>query len=468
MSEIKLNDNPESDFRRREYHMSEPPATHYAKSGDLHIAYQVSGDGPEDLVFVPGFVSHLEYDWERPWNARFFRRLSSFSRLIRFDKRGSGMSDRVSEVPSLEQRMDDVRAVMDAAGSERAALFGISEGGPMSVLFAATYPERTKALVMYGSYARRSWAPDYPFGRTEEGWRTSLEMLERHWGSDWGVEIWAPSMLHDESFRQAFANYSRFAASPGAAVQVWRMNIDIDVRHVLPAIRVPTLILHRTGDRLVPVEHARYMAGAIVEAKFVELPGIDHVPWVGDTDSILTEVEEFLTGVRPHPEPDRVLATVLFTDVVGSTQRAAEVGDRKWRELIEAYYSLARRQLERFRGREINTAGDGFFASFDGPARAVRCAIAILEGVRSLGFEVRAGVHTGECEVMGKDLGGIAVHIGARVAALAGPGEVLATSTVKDLVAGSGLRFEDRGMQSLRGVPGEWHIYSASAVKNFA
>jgi len=460
MSEAKPKNYLESDFHRGEHPSNEPPETRYAKSGDLHIAYQVSGNGPGDLLFVPGFVSHLEYDWEHPLPSRFFRRLSSFSRLIRFDKRGTGLSDRVSEMPSLEQRMDDVSAVMDAAGSEKAALFGISEGGPMSLLFAASYPERTKALALYGTYARRSWAPDYPFGRTEEEWSTALERLEREWGSDWGIEIWAPSMGHDENYRRFRANYLRFAASPGAAAGVWRMNRDIDVRHVLPTIRVPTLILHRTGDRLVSIENARYMAGAISGAKFVKLPGIDHQVWVGDADSILTEIEEFLTGVRPHPEPDRVLATVLFTDIVGSTERAAEIGDRKWRELIEAYYSLARRQLERFRGREINTAGDGFFASFDGPARAIRCAIAILEGVRSLGFEVRAGVHTGECEVMGKDLGGIAVHIGARVAALAGPGEVLATSTVKDLVAGSGLRFEDRGMQTLKGVPSKWHLYS--------
>ena len=444
--------------------MTELPRTQYAKSGDVHIAYQVTGRGPIDLVFVPGFVSHLEYDWEHPLPARFFQRLASFSRLIRFDKRGTGLSDRVAEMPTLEQRMDDVRVVMDAVGSHRAALFGISEGGPMSVLFAATYPERTTALVLYGSYARRSWALDHPFGWTEEQWNVALERLERDWGSPWGIEMWIPSMAQDESFRQYRANYLRLAASPGAAVAVWRMNKDIDVRHVLSTVRVPTLILHRAGDRLTRIEQARYMAERITGAKLVELPGIDHTPWVGDADAVLNEIEEFLTGARHAAEPDRILATVIFTDIVGSTEQAAELGDRRWRELLETYYSLARRQLERFRGRELDTAGDGLYAAFDGPARAIRCALAIRDGVRSIGLDVRAGVHTGECEVIGEKLGGIAVHIGARVAGMSRPGEVLVTSTVKDLVAGSGVRFEDRGMHPLKGVPGDWHVYAVASV----
>lgn len=444
--------------------MSEIPCTQYAKSGDVHIAYQVTGHGPIDLVHVPGFVSHLEYEWEHPLPARFLQRLSSFSRLIRFDKRGTGLSDRVAEMPTLEQRMDDVRAVMDAVGSQRAALFGVSEGGPMSALFAATYPERTSALVLYGSYARRSWAPDNVFGWTEEQWSVALERLEREWGSPRALEMSVPSMAHDESFRQYRANYLRLAASPGAAVAVWRMNKDIDVRHVLSAIRVPTLILHRAGDRVTRVEQAGYLAERIAGAKLVELPGIDHMPWVGDADAVVSEIEEFLTGARHTAEHDRVLATVLFTDIVGSTERAVELGDRRWGDLLQSYYSLARRQLGRFRGREVDTAGDGLYATFDGPARAVRCAVAIRDGVRSIGLDIRAGVHTGECEVIGDKMGGIAVHIGARVATLTRPGEVLVTNTVKDLVAGSGLRFEDRGTHPLKGVPGEWHLYAVTSV----
>jgi len=443
--------------------MPSPHKTQYAKSGDLHIAYQVTGTGPLDLVFVPGFVSHLEYQWEHPESARFFERLSSFSRLIRFDKRGTGLSDRVGGIPTLEQRMDDVRAVMDAVGSERAALFGISEGGPMSLLFAATYPERTSALVLYGSYARRAWAPDHPFGRTGEEMGRIIETMEREWGGPVGVEIWVPSMAGDERFRHWWANYLRLAGSPGTAVSVMRMNMEIDVRHVLPVIRVPTLVIHRTGDRLTRVEQGRYLAERIPGARLAELPGDDHVPFF-NSDQIIDEVEEFLTGTRHATEADRVLATVLFTDIVGSTERAAALGDRKWRELVEGYYLLARRELTRFRGREVDTAGDGFFASFDGPARAVRCAEAIAAGVRSLGIEIRAGLHTGECEVIGDKVGGIAVHIGARVASLARAGEVLVSSTVKDLVAGSGISFEDRGTQTLKGVPGEWRLFAVAPV----
>jgi pimeloyl-ACP methyl ester carboxylesterase len=440
------------------------PKTRYAKSGDIHIAYQVNGEGPLDLVCVPGFVSHVEYVWEHPSVAQFFRRLMRFSRVIRFDKRGTGLSDRVTDVPTLEQRMDDVRAVMDAAGSERAALFGVSEGGAMSLLFSATYPERTSALILYGSYARRSWAPEYPFGWTEEDWRMAIESVERYWGGQRMVELLAPSLAHDEGFAQWMANYYRLSASPGAAIAVWKMNKDIDVRHILSAIRVPTLVLHRTGDRLIRVEHARHLAEHIPGAKLVEFPGSDHAYWTGDAEAILDEVEEFLTGARHQPEIDRVLATVLFTDIVGSTEQAAALGDRRWHEVLDGYYALARRELARFRGREIDTAGDGLFAAFDGPARAIRCAMAIATGARPLGIEIRAGLHTGECEMMGEKLGGIAVHIGARVAAQAGPGEVLVSSTVKDLVAGAGLHFQDRGVHSLRGTPGDWRLFAVASA----
>ena len=444
--------------------MSSPPKTQYTKSGDVHIAYQVTGAGPLDLVFVPGFVSHLEYQWEYPESVRFFERLASFSRLIRFDKRGTGLSDRVGGIPSLEQRMDDVRAVMDAVGSDRAALFGISEGGPMSLLFAATYPARTAALVIYGSYARRAWAVDHTFGRTVEEMDRVLDTMEREWGGPVGMEIWAPSMIGDERFRHWWANYLRLAASPGAAVTVMRMNMEIDVRHVLPSVRVPTLIGHRTGDRLTFVEQGRYLAERIPGARLAELPGDDHMPFL-DSDQIIDEVEEFLTGTRQVAETDRVLATVLFTDIAGSTERAAALGDRRWRDVLAGYYGTARRELARFRGREVDTAGDGLFAAFDGPARAVRCAEAISAGVRSLGIEVRAGLHTGECEMIGDKVGGIAVHIGARVASLARPGEVLVSNTVKDLVAGSGLTFTERGVHALKGVPGEWPLFAVTQAR---
>jgi pimeloyl-ACP methyl ester carboxylesterase len=437
-----------------------PPETRYAKSGDVHIAYQVTGAGPLDLVLVPGFVSHLEASWQLPRRARFFERLASFSRLIMFDKRGTGMSDRASQVFTLEQRMDDVRAVMDAVGSERAALFGISEGGPMSILFAATYPERTTALVMYGSYARRSWAPDHPAGLPDEEWEQLLGAIEHDWGGPRLLRFFAPSVLENDEQQRAAASYLRLAASPGAALAVMRMNREIDVRPVLPTVRVPTLILHRVADGLTRIEQARYMASRIPGARLVELPGIDHIPWVGDQDAILDEVEEFLTGVRHGPEPDRVLATVLFTDIVGATERAATLGDRRWRDLLQQHHAAVRRELARFRGREIDTAGDGFLATFDGPARAIRSACAITEAVRLLGLDVRAGLHTGECELMDDKVGGIAVHIGARVAAEAKAGEVLVSHTVKDLVAGSGLRFADRGLHALKGVPGEWHLYA--------
>ena len=443
--------------------MTTVPETRYAKSGEVHIAYQVVGNGPPDLVLVPGWVSHVEYAWEEPSFSRFLQRLASFSRLILLDRRGTGLSDRVADLPTLEQRMDDVRAVMDAAGSERAALFGISEGGPMCMMFAATYPERTSALILYGTFARLTRTRDYPIGMPMDAMEKFLERIEQFWGTGFSVDHFAPNLAHDEEFRRSWARVERLSVSPAGAKALMRMLYETDARHILPVIRVPTLIVHRLDDGVARVDGARYIAERIPGAKYVELPGADHVPWVGDVDAILAEVEEFLTGARYGREADRVLATVLFTDIVASTERAAELGDRRWRDLLESYLALARRQLTQFRGREIDTAGDGVFATFDGPARGIRCASAIRTAVRQLGIEVRAGLHTGECELMGDKVGGIAVHIGARIAAAAGPGEVLVSSTVKDLVAGSGIAFENRGTHVLKGIPGEWLLYTVAS-----
>ena len=438
------------------------PETRYAKSGGNDVAYQVMGDGPIDLVYVPGFVSHLEVLMEWPLYANFFKRLSSFCRLILFDKKGTGMSDRTGPIPTIEERMDDVRAVMDAAGSECAALLGFSEGGPMSIVFAATYPQRTSALILYGSYARIAWAPDHVWGRTDEQIAARLKEYEEKWGQG-GLDLYAPSLADDRELRKLFGRFERLSATPGAAQTIVRTLYAIDVRHVLPTIGVPTLVLHRTGDLPVNVEHGRYLARHIKEAKYVEFPSPDHLPWVGDSNSILGEIESFLTGQRREidTESDRVLATILFTDIVGATNRLVELGDRGWKDLLTQHHSLVRDQLARHRGREIDTAGDGFLAAFDGPARAVRCGRAIVDSVRKLGIHVRAGVHTGECEVIGEKLGGIAVHIGARIGALAAPDEVLVSRTVSDLVAGSGLRFEERGTHSLKGVPGSWQLLAA-------
>lgn len=439
------------------------PETRYAKSGDVNIAYQVVGSGPLDLVLVPGWVSHVEWCWEEPGFARFLRSLASFSRLIHFDKRGTGLSDRVANdaLPTLEERMDDLRAVMDEVKSEQAALLGISEGGCMSALFATTYPERTTALVPYGGFAKWRRETDYPWALTREEHEKALEVFSKKWGKPIGLRLFAPSVSDDERFRSWWAQYLRLGASPGAAMVLYRMNLEVDIRHLLPTIRVPTLILHRKDDALMDVGGSRYMAKSIPDAKYVELQGADHLPWVGDVDSLVGEIQEFLTGVRQRYETDRVLATVMFTDVVGSTEHAAALGDRGWKDLLESYHACVRQELDRFRGREVDTAGDGFFASFDGPARGIRCACAIREAVTTLGINIRAGLHTGECEVMGEKIGGIAVHLGARVAENAQPGEVLVSSTVKDLVAGSGLRFTDRGVHTLKGIPGEWRLFSA-------
>jgi class 3 adenylate cyclase len=438
------------------------PDTRYAKSGDVHIAYQVVGEGPIDLVLVYGWISHIEHQWEDPSLARFLERLASFSRLITFDKRGTGLSDRVAEnaLPTLEQRMDDVRAVLEAAGSSRAALFGISEGGPMCALFAATYPARTSALVMYGTYAKYIRDAEYPWAPTREDHEAAFAAYEKGWGTPIGLKVMAPSVAGDERWRQWWARYLRVAASPGAGVALYRMNIEIDVRHVLPTIRVPTLILHRTGDRLMDSGGARYIAGRIPGARYVEQPGVDHIPWLGDADALIGEIQEFLTGVRPTSDVDRILATVMFVDIVGSTEQAAALGDARWRDLLANYHERVGREITRFRGRVIDTAGDGVFASFDGPARAIRCASAIVSAVKPLGIAVRSGLHTGECEVIGEKIGGIAVHIGARVAAMASSGEVLVSHTVRDLVAGSGIRFGDRGTHVLKGVPGGWPLFA--------
>jgi class 3 adenylate cyclase len=452
------------------------PETRYAKSGDVHIAYQVAGEGPVDLVFVAGWITHLELAWEDPVVGRFLRRLASFSRLILFDKRGIGLSDRlpVNELPILEERMDDVRAVMDAAGSERAALLGVSEGGAMSALFAATYPDRVTALVLYGSFARTG-----SHAMSQEELDARLNAIEREWPDSMDPAVPAPSLAMDEGYRRWWRTFIRHAASPGAAIGLLRMNSQIDVRDVLSTIRVPTLVLYRRDARfghgaaawreggedvITPASEAAVMAEAIPGARMVELPGVDHLPWAGDVDPLLGEVEEFLTGARGGPEPDRVLATILFTDVVGSTEVAARLGDSGWRDLLERHNAVVRRQLERFRGQELDTAGDGFLASFDGPARAIRCARAIAESVTALGLTIRAGIHTGESELSEGKLTGIAVHIAARIADLAGPGEVLVSSTVKDLVVGSRIEFEDRGSRTLKGVPGEWRLLAVETV----
>jgi pimeloyl-ACP methyl ester carboxylesterase len=438
--------------------------TKYTRSGDIHIAYQAVGEGPLDLVYVQGWVSHVELAWEEPNLERFLRHLASFSRLITFDKRGTGLSDRVpnDQLPTLEERMDDLRAVMDAVGSERAALYGVSEGGNLCALFAATYPERTKALVMYGAFAKRIWSPDYPWAPTPEEREQAYELVESGWGSLMDLSHYVPSKIDDDAFAQRLAKYCRRSASPGAAVALLRMNTEIDIRAILPTIRVPTLLIHRTGDRDVNVEEGRWVAARIAGARFIELPGEDHFPWVGDQDAILEEIQEFLTGVRPTPEADRQLSTLLFTDIAGSTELITRLGDRVWQELLDRHHAMVREELARFRGLEVDTAGDGFFATFDGPARAVRCALSVVGAGHQLGIKIRAGLHTGEIQVKGPKICGIALHIGARVAAIAKPGEVLVSSTVKDLVAGSGIRFADLGTHVLKGISGEWHLFAAT------
>lgn len=435
------------------------PQTHYARSGDVNIAYQVVGDGPLDLVLVPGWVSNIEIAWEEPRHAYFLRRLASFSRLILFDRRGTGLSDRGADLASLDERMDDVRAVMDAVGTQRAALFGYRGGGPMCLLFAATHPERTSELVLFGSYARRTWAPDYPWGPKPEEHETFLERIRLAWGTDLHAPLLAPSTAGDERFRQWWASYQRFSASPGAALAVARMNAEIDLRHVLPAIRVPTLILHRSGDREIDAGGSRYMAERIPGARYTELPGVDHLPWIGNADAVLDEIQEFLAGKRASVEPDRVLLTVLVADVFGPGEGSLASGDDKWRDRIATYLEAVRREIGRFRGVERSTAGDGLLTTFDGPGRAIGCAQAIVEAAGALGIAARAGLHTGECETAPGELGGVAVQIAARVKARAAPGEIMVSSTVKDLVAGSGIAFADVDVRLLTEAGTAWRLY---------
>jgi class 3 adenylate cyclase/dienelactone hydrolase len=432
----------------------------YARSGDVNVAYQVTGDGPFDLVLVPGFFSHLEIDWEYPGMARMLDRLGSFARLIRFDKRGTGLSDRTVGLPDFEARMDDVRAVMDAAGSQHAALFGYSEGGPMCILFAATYPERTRALALYGTYAkRRDPDQDYPWAPTQEARRRYAHALEDSWGENVDISTMSPNA--DEAMRVWYQRRGRASLSPAAARDLILMNSQADVRHVLSAVQCPTLVLHRSGDRDSRPEEGQYIAARIPDARFIELAGDDHMPAIR-SDDIVDELEEFLTGVRPAAASDRVLATVLFTDLIGSTEKAGALGDSTWAALVATHDDAVRRQLDRFSGEEVDTAGDGFLAVFDGPARAIRCALEIGKTLRALGLEVRAGVHTGEVERRAGDKPrGIAVHLGARIMSLAGPGEVLVSSTTHDLVAGSGLEFEDRGEHQLKGIEGPRRAFAA-------
>jgi class 3 adenylate cyclase len=439
------------------------PRTEYAKSGGLNIAYQVIGDGPFDLLYVPGFISHLEAAQDVPFFAGFFERLATFSRLITFDKRGTGLSDRPGGWPTFEERMDDVRAVLDAAGSEKAALFGVSEGGPMCMLFAASYPDRVSSLGLNGCAPRLSQATDWPWAASPDVQSSFVERVEKHWGEGSVLPLFVEGLVSDQREQAAIGRYERYAASPGAARTNLEMNFEIDVRAVLPAIRVPTLVIHRVGDPLVPIGAARYLAEHIPDARLLELPGDFHLSARPQAaEEVVGALEEFFTGTRRNLELDRVLATVMFTDIVGSTERASAMGDRRWRELLDEHDRSVRREIVRFQGREIKTTGDGFLSAFDGPARAIRCARAVTSVASQLGLDVRSGLHTGECEVRGEDLAGLAVHIGSRVAALARPGEVLVSGTVKDLVVGAGMEFQDRGEHELKGVPGVWKLFAVT------
>jgi len=439
------------------------PKTKYARSGDVHIAYQITGNGPFDVVWAPGTMSHLDLDWEIPQRALFFERFSQFCRLIRFDKRGTGLSDRPVKMATLEERTDDIRAVMDDVGIERANIFGVSEGGSMACLFAATYPERVNSLLVWGAQARWIGSPDHPWGQTQEQHDQMIAMIDEDWPSfDYvtgpGAGVGKDA---DPAFIESISRYMRAAANPSAVRAYEQMNGQIDTRPILPSIQAPTLVMNRAGDPCANVEAARDMASRIPGAKFKEYPGDSHSMMLDDMETVLSDIQEFITGERPIDSSDRVLATVLFLDIASSTERAAELGDTPWRNLLNSYYAIVRKELARFRGKETNTTGDAFLATFDGPARAVRCGLAIALAVRQLGIEVRAGVHTGECELMGDNVGGIAVHTGARIMAKSEPGAVLVSGTVKDLVSGSGINFQDCGVHQLKGVPGEWRLFSA-------
>ena len=443
---------------------SESGEIRYANSGGVNVAFRVGGSGPVDLVFVPGWISHIEAAEEEPGAARFSGSLRGFARLATFDKRGTGLSDRVPDarLPTMEERMDDIRAVMDAAGIERASLLGFSEGGSLAMLFAATYPQRTANLILWGSHASMVHRPDYPWGMSDEELERAAQAYAARWGTGVGLGALLPSRHDDPALRQSWARFQRLAASPGAAVALLRMNSQVDVRGALSAISAPTLILHRREDRMVEVGHGRYLAEHIPGARLMEFDGADHWPWVGDMGPIVEEIEEFLTGTRGALEPERALATVLFTDIAASTERAAQLGDQSWRDLLERHDAMVRGALAHHRGREVKTIGDGFLATFDGPARAIRCAVTIRDDARVLGLDVRAGLHTGECELLGDDIGGLGVHIGARVAAMAEPREVLVSRTVTDLVAGAGISFQPRGTHELKGVPGDWEVFAVT------
>lgn len=442
------------------------PQTRYARSGDLSIAYQVVGGGSLDIVLVHGWVSHIDLQWDEPHLSSFLGRLASFARLITFDKRGTGLSDRVAvnELPTLEQRMDDLRAVMDAAGSQQAALLGVSEGGALCLLFAATHPERVRAVMTFGTYAKRVRSPDYPWAPTVEAREAEYAEILATWGTAADMENIFPSMVGNATFRDWIGAYFRASASPSAAVALLRMNTQADIRAVLSTVRVPALVMNRVQDGDVKVDEARFIASQIPGARLKLFPGADHVPWVGDSENVLGEIEEFLTGARHAEAGDRILATILTTDIVGSTELVARLGDRSWRDLLDRHHAMVRRELERYRGREIDTAGDGFFAAFDGPARAIRCAMAVVREAAGLGIEIRAGLHTGECEVLDGKLAGIAVHTAARVAAVAGPREVLVSGTVRDLVAGSGISFQERGERSLKGLPELLRLFAVASA----
>jgi len=438
------------------------PRTQYARSGDIHIAYQVIGDGPIDLVYVPSWMSQVEVYWEEPRIARYFERLASFSRLIMFDRRGTGLSDPVQGTPTLEEQMDDVVAVLDAAGSKEASVFAWLEGGAMAALFAATHPGRTRGLVLYEAMPKMSWAPDYDWPPTREQREAAMEAFP--WGDGSRIIGLWPRAANDPKLMEWAGRLERLSASPGTARKLFMMNAEVDIRAVLPSISVPTLVVHRAQDRFVDVRHSRYLAEHIPGARYVELAGDEVFSFGSGQDSLVDEVEEFLTGTRRAPHPERVLATVMFSDIVGSTQRAAELGDRRWRDVLSSVEGTVKRELSAYRGRAVKSMGDGFLATFDGPARGIRCAVAIRDAVHDqFGLELRSGLHTGEIELIGSDVGGIAVHIGARVGASAGPGEVVVSGTVKDLVVGSGISFEDRGDHELRGVPGEWRLWAVAA-----
>jgi len=442
------------------------PETRYAKAPDgTSIAYQVLGDGPVDLVYASGIWSNVELMWEEPRWAHFLERLAKFSRLILFDMRGVGLSDRGPEPPVLELQRDDVGAVMDAAGSSDAIVFGGARAATMAMLFAATHPDRTRALVLYAPVAKTVATPDFPYGKTPEEQRVFFERFVREVGTGQNLALQAPSVAADEPFVRWWARFERLVASPSAFEELGRIFTDVDVRDVLRAIHVPTMVIHRRDDAIVLERQARYVADQIHGATYVEFPGEDHLPFIGDADAIVDEVEQFVTGRRPIRETDKVLATILFTDIVDSTRRQAELGDREWKELLQRHHGIVRQLLTQYRGEEQDTAGDGFYVRFDGPARAIRCAQEIVETVRPLAIEVRAGLHTGECEIVDGKCSGLSVSIGARVMANAGPSEVLVSRTVKDLTAGSGVTFQDAGEHELKGVPDRWHLYRVASER---